>query len=124
MSLIRDTVVDFGADVISVTPFLSASHSFVATIVFIEGTLPTRQTGGDGSQSKHNLVNNFSSFLEHLLHDEHFSGDDSPVKSVGASAGDINLSIKPQSSICLLATGYPLQECLDVLDTSEHVGAR
>ena len=60
MTLIRDTVVDFGADIISITPFLSASHSFVAIIVFVEGRFPKRQTGGPESQNRQDLVKNWS----------------------------------------------------------------
>ena len=66
------------------------------------------------------------SFLEHLLHDDHFIGglEMNPIKSVGASAGEISISVKSCQHSCLLATGEPLQNCLDILDRSEHVGAR
>ena len=105
IALIRDTVVDFGGDVVSMSSFLSASHSFVVTTVFIEGALPKRQTGGNGRVTQKDIANNFSAFMEHLLHDEHFSGNQSPIKSVGASAGQICISTKPSHSSSFLATG-------------------
>ena len=70
--------MDFGGDVVSMSPFLSASHSFVISVVFTEGDLPTRQTGGSGFVKAEGLVQNFMAFLEHLLHDEHFSGSVNP----------------------------------------------
>ena len=87
VSLVRDTVVDFGGDIVSASPFLAASHSFVMTVVFIEGDLPTRQTGGSGFVKAEGVVQKFVAFLEHLLHDEHFSGSVNPGEIERALVG-------------------------------------
>ncbi|GMI57406.1 hypothetical protein TeGR_g9956 [Tetraparma gracilis] len=120
MSLIRDTVVDFGGDISSINPFMNAAHNIFITVIFVVGALPSRQTGTMAHLTRKQTLLNFSSFLEHLCHDEHFSSDESPVKAVSAAAGPLAVSSKSLLS-SLFISGEAAQESLEILTVSKDL---
>jgi len=121
LSLIRDTVVDFGGDIVAITPFMNAAHNIFVTICFVSGHLPSRQTGVMTTLTRKQTLLNYASFLEHLCHDEHFSSSESPVKALSAAAGPIAVASKSNFS-SLFVSGECVQESLDILTVShdEH----
>ncbi|GMI20721.1 hypothetical protein TeGR_g7248, partial [Tetraparma gracilis] len=121
--LLRDSIVDFGGELLSCSPLSTTSDdasdggrgSLVITGVFLTGELPVRQSGGSKNHVEiADAMSHFAAFMYYLLQDESFSDAtdiqedgvrSKSINAISASVGVVSFNISTTAaSTCIFAS--------------------
>ena len=119
LSLLRSSVIDFGGEFLSLSPY-SPNSDLLLSGVFLTGELPIRQSGGVNNLfNLSDATSNLLSFISYLTTDESFLDSTPPnsINAIAASVGMTTFDISSSQTTSTLTLCPAIDETLAILAT-------